>query len=224
MSLEVKFNHILHLLPTLIREQSEGTRYYVTDDGKKYPSVTTVLADYGKEGIMAWRKRVGDKEADRVSRQATTRGTSVHKMVENYLNNAPPYSDEPLPNAKSLFVSMKSTLDRINNIHCLESFLFSHELGLAGQVDCIAEFDGVLSVIDFKTSKRLKKKADINSYFMQTSAYAKMFEERTGLKVEQSVIIIGVDSVNFAQVLKEDPMTHREELIGQINAYKEKMK
>ena len=220
MSLEVKFNHILHLLPTLVREQSEGTRYYVTDDGRKYPSVTTVLADYGKEGIMAWRKRVGDKEADRVSRQATTRGTSVHKMVENYLNNTTPYSDEPLPNAKSLFVSMKSTLDRINNIHCLESFLFSHELGLAGQVDCIAEFDGVLSVIDFKTSKRLKKKADINSYFMQTSAYAKMFEERTGLKVEQTVIIIGVDSVNFAQVLKEDPMTHREELIGQIKKFK----
>lgn len=216
-----KFNHIMHLFPKLLREQSESGRFYVTDAGLKYPSVTTVLADYNKEGIMAWRKRVGEKEANRVSKQATTRGTSVHKLVENYLNNQSVYDEETLPNAKSVFLAMKSALDKINNIHCLESFLFSHELGLAGQVDCIAEFDGVLSVIDFKTSRRLKKKADIGNYFMQTSAYAQMFEERTGLKVEQSVIIIGGDFGNFPQVMKEDPMTHREELIAQIKKFKE---
>jgi genome maintenance exonuclease 1 len=220
---EVKFNHISHSLPTLVREQSDGTRYYVTEDGKKYPSVTTVLADYGKEGIMAWRKRVGEEKANQISRQATTRGTSVHKLVENYLSNKPVYeNEEVMPTAKSVFVAMKKTLDKINNIHCLESFLFSHELGLAGQVDCIAEFDGVLSVIDFKTSKRMKKKADIANYFMQTSAYAQMFEERTGLKIEQSVIIIGGDFAPFPQVMKENPMTHREELISYIKAYKEK--
>jgi CRISPR/Cas system-associated exonuclease Cas4 (RecB family) len=222
LDIEVKFKHVAHDFPTLLREQSEGGRFYVTPDGKKYPSVTTVLADYGKESIMQWRKRVGEKEANRVSKQATTRGTSVHKLVENYLNNLPVYDEDTMPNAKSVFVAMKSALDKINNIHCLETFLFSHELGLAGQVDCIAEFDGKLSVIDFKTSRRLKKKADIANYFMQTSAYAQMFEERTGLKIEQTVIIIGGDFGNFPQVMKEDPMTHREKLISYINKFKEK--
>lgn len=219
---ELKFKHIQHDFPTLLRENSENGRFYVTSDGKKYPSVTTVLSDYGKEGIMQWRKRVGEKEANRVSKQATTRGTSVHKLVENYLNNLPVYDEDTMPNAKSVFVAMKSALDKINNIHCLETFLFSHELELAGQVDCIAEFDGKLSVIDFKTSRRLKKKADIGNYFMQTSAYAQMFEERTGLKIEQSVIIIGGDFGNFPQVMKEDPMTHREELLSYIKKFKEK--
>lgn len=222
IDIDVKFKHVQHEFPKLLREEVEGTRYYVTNEGKRYPSVTTVLADYGKESIMAWRKRVGEKEANRVSRQATTRGTSVHKIVENYLNNQPLVWDDVLPTAKSVFLAMQKTLDKINNIHCLETFLFSHELELAGQVDCIAEYDGKLSVIDFKTSRRMKKKVDIGNYFMQTSAYAQMFEERTGLKVEQTVIIIGGDFAPFPQVMKEDPMTHREELISYIKKFKEK--
>ena len=176
------FTHIPHDFPKLLQENVDGTRCYVTPTGERYPSVTTVLSEYGKEGIMEWRKKVGEAKANEISRKATTRGTGVHKALELYLKNEDVSSLEMLPNVKSLFVRMKQELeDKVNNIHCLESRLFSHELKLAGTVDCIAEHKGVLSVIDFKTSIRLKKKENIGNYFMQAAAYRQMFHEMTGL-------------------------------------------
>ena len=165
------FNHIRHDFPELLQENVMGTRMYVAPNGQRYPSVTTVIADHGKEAILEWRKKVGDEKANEISRKATTRGTSVHKALEKYLKNEDISSLEMLPNVKSLFVRMKAELDdKVNNIHCLEDRLYSHELKLAGTVDCIAEYKGVLSVIDFKTSIRLKKKENIGGYFMQGSA------------------------------------------------------
>jgi genome maintenance exonuclease 1 len=213
------FNHCRHEFPKLLQENLEGSRVYVTPDGNKYPSVTTVLSDYKKDEIIAWRKRVGDEQANKISRQATTRGTSVHKVIENYINNEAVVHEDMMPNVKSLFVKMKTELDKLNNIHCLEDRMFSHELKLAGTVDCIAEYNGVLSVIDFKTANRLKKKENIAGYFMQGTAYSVMFEEMTGLKPEQVVIIIGVDSANFCQVLKVKPEDYRDELQGYIDRY-----
>lgn len=213
------FNHVPHEFPKLLQENVDGSRLYVTPSGAKYPSVTTVLSDYGKKELMEWRARVGDEHANKVSRQATTRGTSVHKVIETYLNNDLISQDDLMPNVKSLYVRMKPELDKLNNIHCLEDRLFSHQLKLAGTVDCIAEYNGVLSVIDFKTSVRLKKKDKIGSYFMQGTAYATMFEEMTGLKIEQIVIMIGVDSANFCQVLKVKPEDYRDELQFYIDKY-----
>jgi len=199
---------------------------YVMPNGKHYPSVTTVLSDYGKEGIMEWRKRVGDVKANEISRKATTRGTSVHKVIEKYLYNEDISGYEMLPNVKSLFVRMKDELDKkVNNIHCLETKLFSNELELAGTVDCIAEYNGTLSVIDFKTSVKLKKKENIGNYFMQGTAYANMFTEMTGLPVHQVIILIGVDTANFCQtlIIKENEMiTWKQELIKYIKSYQEK--
>ncbi len=172
------FNHIHHDFPKLLQENVDGTRCYVTPTGEKYPSVTTVLSDYGKKELMEWRARVGEAKANEISRKATTRGTGVHKALELYLKNEDISSLEMLPNVKSLFVRMKQEIDaKVNNIHCLEDRLFSHELGLAGTVDCIAEHNGVLSVIDFKTSVRLKKKENIGNYVMQAAAYRTMFKE-----------------------------------------------
>ena len=213
------FNHVPHEFPKLLQENLDGSRVYVTPTGDKYPSVTTVLSDYGKKELMEWRARVGEEHANKVSRQATTRGTSVHKVIETYLNNDLISQDDLMPNVKSLYVRMKPELDKLNNIHCLEDRLFSHQLKLAGTVDCIAEYNGVLSVIDFKTSVRLKKKEKIGSYFMQGTAYATMFEEMTGLKIEQIVIMIGVDSANFCQVLKVKPDDYRDELQFYIDKY-----
>jgi genome maintenance exonuclease 1 len=182
-----------------------------------------VIADYGKEAILEWRKRVGDQKANEISRKATTRGTSVHKVLEAYLNNEDTSGFDMMPNVKSLFVRMKQELEsKVNNIHCLESRLFSHELKLAGTVDCIAEYKGVLSVIDFKTSIRLKKKENIGGYFMQGAAYATMFNEMTNLNIEQIVILIGVDTANFCQTLtiKGDEIHHyRQELQKYIDGY-----
>lgn len=210
------FNHIHHDFPKLIQENLDGTRLYVTPTGEKYPSVTTVLSDHGKEAILEWRKKVGEEKANKISRQATTRGTGVHKAIETYLKNEDISGLEMMPNVKSLFYRMKKELDgRVNNIHCLEEKLFSHNLKLAGTVDCVAEHDGVLSVIDFKTSIRLKKKENIGGYFMQGVAYAKMFSEMTNLEINKIVILIGVDMADFCQtlVIKKEDFGHHEELL-----------
>ena len=175
---------------------------------------------------MEWRARVGEAKANEISRKATTRGTSVHKALEMYLKNEDISSLEMMPNVKSLFVRMKQELDgKVNNIHCLEDKLYSHELKLAGTVDCIAEHEGVLSVIDFKTSVRLKKKENIENYFMQGAAYATMFTELTSIPIGQVIILIGVDTANFCQTLKikgEELNNYRDKLQVYIDAYKNK--
>jgi len=221
------FNHIHHDFPQLLTENVLGSRMYVAPNGQRYPSVTTVIADYGKEAILEWRKKVGDEKANEISRKATTRGTGVHKALETYLKNEDISGFNMMPNVKSLFVRMKQELDeKVNNIHCLEDKLYSHNLKLAGTVDCIAEYKGVLSVIDFKTSVRLKKKENIGGYFMQGAAYATMFNEMANLNIEQVVILIGVDTANFCQtlVVKGDELQHyRQELQKYIDAYWEKL-
>jgi genome maintenance exonuclease 1 len=216
------FNHVSHNFPQLIQENVDGVRRYVTPTGEKYASVTTVLADYGKEGIMEWRKRVGEEKANKISRAATTRGTSVHSVIEKYLKNEDVSDVEMMPNVKSLFVRMKEELKKIDNIHCLEDRLYSHTLKLAGTVDCIAEHNGVLSVIDFKTSVRLKKKENIGNYFMQCAAYAQMFTEMTSLPITQVIVLIGVDTANFCQTLKisgEELNNYKNMLQTYIDAY-----
>lgn len=220
------FNHIHHDFPKLLQENVDGSRCYVTPTGEKYPSVTTVLADYKKQELMEWRARVGEAKANEVSRKATTRGTSVHKALEMYLKNEDVSIRDMLPNVKSLFFRMMHEIEqKVNNIHCLEDKLFSHELKLAGTVDCIAEYNGILSVIDFKTSIRLKKKEQIGNYFMQAAAYRTMFREMTGLDPKQVIILIGVDTANFCQtlVVKEDELElHKQELLKYIEAYNNK--
>ena len=184
------FNHIQHDIPKLVRVDSPEGRKYQTPSGKSYPSVTSVVGLLGKEAIREWRARVGEEEANRVSARAARRGTDVHSLCENYLLNK-----EVKPGLFDVetFDSIKPLLNRINNIHCLETQLFSDHLQVAGTVDCIAEFDGRVSVIDFKTSRRIKNRDDIHGYFMQTSAYAVMFEELTKIPVDRLVIIMSVD-------------------------------
>jgi genome maintenance exonuclease 1 len=194
------FNHIHHDIAKLRRVDSPAGRVYQTPSGRAYPSVTAVTGLHGKDAIMAWRKRVGEEEANRVSRRATTRGTRVHSLCEDYISNKPVRADLFDQEA---WQSLVPELDKINNIHCLETQLYSDHLEVAGTVDCIAEYNGKVSVIDFKTSKRVKKKSDIHSYFMQTSAYAVMFEERTGIPVSRLVILMTVDDEPEASVFVE---------------------
>lgn len=187
------FNHVdIHNFVDLVAETTEKGRTYSVGD-KSYPSVTTVIGEMKKKSIMEWRQRVGPEEANRVSKRATTRGNKVHKLAEDYLNNLDlsKYRDDPL--SLGLFHTVKPYLDRINNIHALEAPLYSHLLKLAGRVDCIAEYDGELSIIDFKTSSKPKKEEWIQDYFSQETAYAIMFQELTGLQVKKLVTIIAVE-------------------------------
>ena len=216
----VAFVHNLASFPKLPRKTIDGVRYYISPDGTPYPSVTTVLAAHGREGIEEWKKRVGEKEAARVSKRATDRGTAVHSCIEKYLLNEEVNHADMMPTTKTLFVQLKPELNMINNVVCLETAMYSKVLQLAGTVDCIAEFDGKLSVIDFKTSSRLKKKVDIESYFMQCCAYAIMYEELTGVRIDQGVILIGVDNVSFPQVFKFNPHDYRAGLEEYIALYR----
>lgn len=198
----------------------DGKRYYTLEDGTKLPSVTTVLGAKKKEGILAWRKRVGEEEANRISRQATSRGTNVHTICEHYLNNKPGFSKDIMPDAVEMFKSIRPTLDKINNIHYQEVALWSKQLGLAGRVDCIGEYDGVLSSIDFKTSKKIKRRADILDYFWQTTAYALMYEELVGVPIHQLVVIMAVENEQ-PLVFIEKTSDHIQGLVEAIKYYKE---
>lgn len=181
---------IHHDIDKLIRVDSPQGRKYQTPSGRAYPSVTSVLGILGKAEILAWRARVGEEEANKVSARAARRGTAIHSLCEDYLLNK---EVTPGPFDLEVFNSIKPYLDKIDNIHCLETQLYSNYLQVAGTVDCIAEYNGRLAVIDFKTSKRVKSRDDIHSYFMQTAAYAVMFEERTQVPVDTLVIIMSVD-------------------------------
>ena len=160
----------------LVAETSSSGRKYAAPNGVRYPSVTTVLSILNEEFIQRWRARVGEEEANKVSHRASTRGTAVHDCIEKYLDNNEDYAKEYLPNIIDNFNAIKPVLDeRIGTIYLQEAALYSEHLGLAGRVDCVGEFDGVLSIIDFKTSKKIKKKEWITNYFIQEAAYAIMW-------------------------------------------------
>jgi genome maintenance exonuclease 1 len=200
------FLHQKHDFPSLIREETEtGERLYLTPDGKKYPSVTTVIADHNKEAIDRWKVRVGHAKAKKISDNASSRGDIVHLALEALLNNfsTAEIVKQMLPHAKAVYVNMKAEIERsLSVVHGLEQPLFSHKLRMAGTTDCIAEYDNLLSIVDFKTSLRLKKKEWVHGYFMQLTAYAFMFQEMTGLEIKQGVILIGVDGETEAQTFR----------------------
>jgi CRISPR/Cas system-associated exonuclease Cas4 (RecB family) len=210
-----RINHFDHgvTLPKITRKTTENGRRYFTPEGKAYPSITTILGQLSKKGIMEWRKRVGEEEANKISRQASTRGTAVHQLCEDYINNVPDWNKDVMPNNLASFLDLKKIIDeRLDNVWFQEEFLYSDKLECAGQVDCIAEFDGQLSVIDFKTSRKPKKEEWIENYFIQTSFYAAAFYERTGIIIKQGVILITVDG-HEPQVFKIEPYQYIPRLI-----------
>jgi len=217
------FNHVnAPTLTELIAETTGSGRLYNTPDGNRYPSVTTILSELSKAGIAAWRKRVGAEEANRISTQAGFRGTKVHQICEDYLNNKPDYLDGQMPANVFTFKQIQPILDQyIDNIQYLEAPLYSDFLKTAGRVDCIAEFDGKLSIIDFKTSRKPKKKEWISNYFMQASCYAVMYEERTEIPVSRTVVIVAVDG-SEPQVFVENRDNFIEEFVDARVSYKEK--
>jgi len=180
-------------LPTVTED---GKRFYKTPDGILYPSVTTITSQMGKDSILAWRKRVGEVEANKISTQASSRGTRMHGICEDYLCNKQ-FKSSIMPDAMAMFKSIQPILDEcIDDVHAIEAPLYSHHLRVAGRVDCVAKYNGKLSIIDWKTSSKQKDEKWILNYFMQCSAYAVMFEERTSIPVSQLVVIIAVAGDN----------------------------
>jgi len=189
------FKHIELNLPHLERETIDGVRYYkVPDDDQllKLVSITSVTSHFNREIFDNWRKKIGENEAQKITKAATSRGTDLHSLVENYLDNKdlPPVA----PMADFLFKIAKTELNNINNIHTLEGSLYSKQLGIAGTVDCIAEYNGELAIIDFKTSKKPKPREWIEHYFVQCMAYGCMLYELTGISVKKLVIIMSCEN------------------------------
>ena len=216
------FKHLnLHNFPDLkAKTTAQGRRYFV--EGNAYPSVTTVIGEKKKDSILKWRRKVGEEEANAISKRASTRGNKCHKLAEDYLSNKPldRYRDDVL--SLGMFHQIRPYIDKINNIHALEESLYSHTLKLAGRVDCIAEYDNELAIIDFKTSSKYKREEWIQDYFSQETAYAIMFQELTGLKVKQLVTIIAVETGTPQVFVKKDILTYVPKLKEYIDYYKDK--
>ena len=188
------FNHLDVELPKLERETIDGVRYYsIPKESQvlKLVSITSVTSHFNREIFVKWRKRVGEDEAQKITKAATSRGTDMHSLVENYLYNKTLPSVPPLPDF--LFKIAKPELNKINNIHCLEGPLYSLQLGVAGTTDCIAEYDGELAVIDFKTSKKPKPREWIENYFVQAMFYGMAYYEMTGTPIKKLVIIMACE-------------------------------
>ena len=181
-------NHLGDL--ELDKKEVDGIRLYNLPNGDWVPSITSVTSFYNREVFRKWRQRVGEKEANRVTKESTTRGTDYHEAAQAYLENRELDWNNYLPLTEFMFKSSQPYLDKIGKIHAIERTLYSEYLGLAGRVDCIAEYDGELAIIDFKTSKKIKPEKWIEQYFVQETAYACMYYELTGIPVEKLITIM----------------------------------
>ena len=203
----MSFTHDLIKLNELSVKTEEGKRLYQTPQGKSYPSVTTVTGILSKDDIQAWRQRIGEEKADQITRAATSRGNEVHKLAELYLKNElfsqSTLFDEPKTNNYKMFEALSSVLDnKVGIVRAIEAPLYSDVLRVGGRVDLVAEWDNELAVIDFKTSSKPKKERWIDNYFMQSSAYAFMFEELTKISINKIVIAIALEKLGTQIFIK----------------------
>ena len=203
----MSFTHDLIKLNELSVKTEEGKRLYQTPQGKSYPSVTTVTGILSKDDIQAWRQRIGEEKADQITRAATSRGNEVHKLAELYLKNElfsqSTLFDEPKTNNYKMFEALSSVLDnKVGIVRAIEAPLYSDVLRVGGRVDLVAEWDNELAVIDFKTSSKPKKERWIDNYFMQSSAYAFMFEELTKISINKIVIAIALENLGTQIFIK----------------------
>lgn len=194
---------------------TESGRTYLTPKGNRYNSITTILKPYNQHIIENWRAAVGEEEANKISGKASRRGEAVHLACEKYLLNEMDFKfkQNMMPNVKQMFLQLKPHLDKsVGKIYAIEQPLYSDELQVAGRVDLIAEWDGKLSIVDYKTSGKFKDANDIDNYFMQCTAYAIMFEERTGISIDHIVIAMAVESENTPQIFCREKKDYIEKL------------
>ena len=220
-----KFNFIdldKSKLPVTKGKKVDGFRFYDID-GKAYPSITTVLGIQKKAQLQEWRDKIGENVANWEMGRAARRGKATHLLIEQYIKGLTPSERGVLP--LGLFRLIKPYVDQIDNIHCLETIMYSKKLTIAGQVDCIAEYNGKLSVIDFKTANKERQESWIENYFMQTSAYAQMYEELFGKEIEQIVILLASEDGSVQSFIKEkkDYMDQLKKSINDFYKYYEEL-
>ena len=200
-------------IETGVREEINGKRVYVTPEGNVYPSITSILGQQPKPGIEEWKEKVGYQEANKIMKESAALGTMVHSLCEDYLYNEKLQCEDQ--EAISVFNRLRFLLGNIDNIYCIEAPLHSDILKVAGTADCIAEYNGVLSVIDFKTSRKPKREDWIEDYFIQAFFYSAAFFEMTGALPEQIVILIAVRNSFEVQIFKK-PFKEMDTYIGKL--------
>ncbi len=209
------FNHdIIDIKFDISSKETPNGRFYITEQGT-FPSVTTITSWEKKEFFKLWRKQNPEE-----SKRVTARGNRLHSLIESYIKNEDLSKKEIMPNDLDLFLQLKTQLDKIDNIKALETPLFGKDVGLAGRVDCIAEYDGVLSVIDFKGSTKQKRKEDIDNYMMQATAYILLWKEITGQTIDNFVILISCED-GTVQVFQDSPKKYIYSLFMAIKKYKD---
>ena len=217
------FNHTPVDLPPVKARNSDGVRLYETPEGNKYPSITTVLSIRNKKGLHEWRKRVGNDVANYVARTAASRGTKVHHMCEDFLNNEfdeDKHKKDFLPYC--LFNQLKEqALCNIDDIYAQEAGLYSDKYKVAGRVDCIAGYKGIPSIIDFKTSSKERNDDWNENYYIQGSAYAEMFGERTGIEISQVVILVVTEDGTVQEFIK-DKHNYLDALVESVAEWRER--
>lgn len=219
------FNHVnVDFPPKPKRKEIDGVRHYVVplkNTPQNLVSVTSVISWINRDKFSSWRKRVGEAEANKITTRAASRGTDAHTLIEHLLNNdeLPTGSVQPL--SEFLYLIAKDELKKIDNIHCLEQSLYSFSLGVAGTVDCIAEYDGELAIIDFKTSKKAKPREWIDHYFVQCAAYACMLYELTGIIVKKFVIIMSCEDGDCVVYEEYDKKKYARLLVNYLGRYRQ---
>lgn len=199
----------------------KGQRWYKTPEGVELPSVTTILGSEPKPAIEAWKQALGSKRAKKEMERCSMRGTAVHEMCEYFLNNDPDFTKGRDRDLVRLFNKMKVRLKKIDNVRVQEVPLYSHTLKIAGRVDCVAEYDGVLSVIDFKTADRPKTEDMVEDYFLQCTAYAIMYSEMFDEAIEDIVVIIAAENGAMPQVFKRKIYDYAKPLMKRIRKFYE---
>lgn len=215
------FTHLNTITPIELKTiEISKRRHYITPEGNKYPSITTLLGAEEKPYLKDWRSRLGEVKADKETKRAADRGTAVHLMIERFLNNDPnPTFGQQLEHIGE-FNSLRLYLKNINNIVTQESALWSDEMKIAGRIDCCSDYDGKVSVVDFKTSTGDKRKSMINDYWLQTTAYALMMHERYNIKIDNIVILMSVERGAVPLIFKSQVEVHIEPLIKRISEYR----
>lgn len=206
-----EFKREIKYVPEISTKNVDRKRYYITPEGILYPSITTVLSNRKKEGLFEWRQRVGEDVANHIARTAASRGSAVHKMCEDYLMNQHIYNSTDFAKHSQrnflgycLFNRLKDqVLKNIDNIYAQETSLWSDKLMVAGRVDCVAKYYGIPTVIDFKTSRSERNDEWNENYYIQATAYSEMFEERTGISIDQIAILVVTEDGTVQEFVKE---------------------
>jgi genome maintenance exonuclease 1 len=214
----MRFKHLPFDRIELTSIEKNGKRFYDVN-GDLFPSVTTVLSSLSKDGINEWRARVGEEKAERIKNSAAARGTKLHLMCEDYVDNKEDFMKGRMPTTVDLFKQIQPYLDEnLESVYAIEASLYSKKLRAAGKCDLICRMHGVNCIVDYKTSTSLKKEEWIESYFLQETAYAMMVEELYQIPIYYIITLIATEEGTLQFFVKQ-PIDYVDKVINTFNVY-----